>query len=319
MDLREYQRQAAATSQQTDAERAMLVALLGLAGETGTLLTEHKKWLRDGEAHDRMTGVAEDIGDILWYLAAAASALGLDLADVAMANLQKVKARWPVGEARTGDPTFVNLPPAVQRDAGFAQGEQLPRYMEVALAPLPTDASRVVGIIEGKRPLGNLVGDNAYEDDGYRWHDAIHLAHSAVLGWSPVVRAVLKLKRKSDEQIDDVEDGGRAIAIEEGLAAAVFAYAADHRWLEGVRTIDSSLLSSVRTLTRGLEVRDVTPLEWEQTVLRAFFCWRQLRDHNGGLVTLDLDNRTLDHRPLTPDERASHAEAAAAAIAAGLK
>ena len=53
------------------------MALLGLTGEVGTLLTEHKKWLRDGDAHDWATGVGEDIGDIFWFLAAAASAPGL--------------------------------------------------------------------------------------------------------------------------------------------------------------------------------------------------------------------------------------------------
>lgn len=44
--------------------------MLGLAGETGELLNEYKKHLRDGEAHvlfkDR---VAEELGDLLWYIA----------------------------------------------------------------------------------------------------------------------------------------------------------------------------------------------------------------------------------------------------------
>jgi NTP pyrophosphatase (non-canonical NTP hydrolase) len=320
VDLSEYQQRARHTDQQShDADRQMLVALLGLAGEVGTLLTEHKKWLRDGDAHDRATGVLEDIGDILWYLAATASALELDLGEAARANLAKTAARWPRADNPGRQPLEISLPPAPAFDAPFPEAQRLPRTLTVTLAPLPDDPSRVIGLVEGGWPLGNLVGDNAYNDDGYRWHDAIHLAHAAVLGWSPVIRALLGRKRKDDPTTDDVEDGGRAIAIEEGIAAAVFDYAADHRWLEGLRAVDGTLLTALRSLTRGLEVRRVTPLEWEQTVLRAFHCWRELRKHDGGCLTLDLDKRSIEHRPLTADERTLHGAAARAAIRDGLR
>jgi NTP pyrophosphatase (non-canonical NTP hydrolase) len=277
VDLSEYQQLAAGTDQQSgDPERRLLIALLGLAGETGTLLSEHKKWLRDGDAHDRVTGVAEDIGDILWYLAAAASALGIDLAEAARANLAKTADRWPTAHRVRRGPFDVDLPPARVFDAGFRDEQRLPRQLVVALAPVPGDPHRVIGIVEGGAALGNLVGDNAYEGDGYRWHDAIHLAHLAVLGWSPVVRALLGHKRKDSPVVDDVEDGGRAIAIEEGIAAAVFDYASRHRWLDEVVAVDTRLLVGLRSLTRGLEVADVTLLEWEQAILRGFGCWRSL-------------------------------------------
>ena len=58
--------------------------------------------------------------------------------------------------------------------------------------------------------IGDSLSDNAYVDDGYRFHDVMHLAHMAVLGWSPVMRNLLKLKRKSQPTIDEVEDGARA-------------------------------------------------------------------------------------------------------------
>ena len=62
-------------------------------------------------------------------------------------------------------------------------------------------------------PLGNELTDNAYENDGYRYHDVFHLAYAAVLGWSPVIRKLMDRKRKSDPQIDRIEDGGRATAL----------------------------------------------------------------------------------------------------------
>jgi NTP pyrophosphatase (non-canonical NTP hydrolase) len=306
MDLSEYQRRAAATDQQVgDPERQLLVALLGLAGEVGSLMTEHKKWLRDGDAHDRAAGVAEDVGDILWYLAATASTLGLDLSAVAHANLAKVSDRWPPKAGRSG-PYSVALPPPRRFDETFPLTQRLPRQIAVALAPLPGQPDRVIGLVHGGGLLGNVVGDNAYDDDGYRWHDALHLAHMAVLGWSPVIRALLGRKRKDDPRADEVEDGGRAIAIEEGIAASVFEYASRHRWLEGLSVVDTSLLTGLCRLTRGLEVARVTPLEWEQAILRGFGCWRHLRQHNGGLVSIDLDARRIDWRQLTKGERSAH-------------
>lgn len=56
----------------------------------------------------------------------------------------------------------------------------------------------------------------------YRFHDAFHLAHAAVLGWSPVTRFLLSRKRKCDLRTGEGEDGGRAIAIEKGISALAF-------------------------------------------------------------------------------------------------
>ena len=47
----------------------LMVPLLGLAGEAGSLLTEYKKWLREGDRYRPFSDqVSEEIGDILWYL-----------------------------------------------------------------------------------------------------------------------------------------------------------------------------------------------------------------------------------------------------------
>ncbi len=64
--------------------------------------------------------------------------------------------------------------------------------------------------------VGDRLTDNAIEPDDYRFHDVFHYAYVAVLGWSPVIRALLRRKRKSDPKLDDAEDGARAILIEEG-------------------------------------------------------------------------------------------------------
>ena len=69
--------------------------MLGLAGETGQLLSEYKKHLRDGEAHRLfMDRVGEELGDLLWYIANVASKFDLDLGQIAQQNLDKVHARF---------------------------------------------------------------------------------------------------------------------------------------------------------------------------------------------------------------------------------
>ena len=63
--------------------------------------------------------------------------------------------------------------------------------------------------------LGDDLTDNSYREDGYRFHDVMHLANVACLHWSPVLHALMKRKRKSNRRTDEVEDGARAMIFEE--------------------------------------------------------------------------------------------------------
>ena len=96
LTLREYQRQAMRTNRVRGEDlTSIMVPLLGLAGEAGSLLTEYKKWLREGERYRPFTDqVSEEIGDILWYLATIAQREGLDLQEIAEENLAKLQDRW---------------------------------------------------------------------------------------------------------------------------------------------------------------------------------------------------------------------------------
>jgi len=81
MELNDYQARALVTAQvPADSGSELTVRLLGLSGEVGELLSEYKKHLRDGEAHHLFTSrVEEELGDILWYVAAVAERFGLGL------------------------------------------------------------------------------------------------------------------------------------------------------------------------------------------------------------------------------------------------
>jgi hypothetical protein len=154
--------------------------------------------------------------------------------------------------------------------------------------------SKLGVFVDGKQ-MGQDLTDNAHQPDGYRFHDVFHLACAAVLGWSPVSRRNLGLKRKSNSKIDEVEDGGRAIVTEEGISALVFAYAGDHNALDGVRSVDYDLLKAIRIMTARFEVSVCTTGEWERAILMGYETWKQVEHNQGGKVELDLDKRTIKY------------------------
>jgi hypothetical protein len=249
------------------------------------LLSEYKKHLRDGEAHRLFKErVSEELGDLMWYVANVASKFGLDLDEVAAANLQKTRGRFLSDKA---------MPDSF--DADLPDSERLPRKFEVELIDCDGTIRRSVRILIDGEPFGGELTDNAYDPDGYRFHDVFHFAYAAVLGWSPVTRSLIRRKRKSRPLLDEVEDGGRAAVIEEGVGALVFDYARRHRMLEGVGRLDFQLLRTIKDMTSHLEVKLRTTGEWEQAILTGFMVWRTVHAGGGGRISVDLDARRLDY------------------------
>ena len=284
MDFNSYQREALRTDRVPSQDNAsLIVPMLGLAGETGQLLTEYKKHRRDGEAHRLFKErVSEELGDLLWYISNVASKFDLSLSDIARANLVKVKQRWA---SQRGAPLVF--------DAELPASERLPRRLQVDLVDAEEGTRRHVQILVDGRPSGAELTDNAYDADGYRFHDVFHFAYAAVLGWSPITRGLLRRKRRSRPLVDEVEDGGRAAVIEEGVVALAFDYARRHYFLDGVSAVDSQLLRTIKDMTSHLEVCQCTTGEWEQAILRGFEVWRAVLGARGGRIAIDLDARSI--------------------------
>jgi NTP pyrophosphatase (non-canonical NTP hydrolase) len=269
------------------------VSLLGLAGEIGTLLAGYKKYLRDGTAYELFPdNVEEELGDILWYIANAAAKFNLPLERIAESNIAKVTDRWPSHQGnarptRTAEEHFDSL---------CLPEEQLPREFEIEIRPvteLDSPEPKIQVIWKGE-VVGDALGDNTYDDSGYRFHDVFHLANAAVLGWSPVARGKLfNCKRQSDTRLDSVEDGGRAIVVEEGIAAYVFEYGRQHNNLKDVTSLDFQVLRTFRTLTSGLEVQARPLWEVEEAIFQGFAAWRQIKNAGGGLLRGNLADRRL--------------------------
>jgi len=285
------------TGDDTGDRIARLIPLLGLVGEIGTLLAGYKKLLRDGDAYELFVdNVGEEVGDLLWYLANVAEKWGLSLDELAAANLTKTSDRWRIPGSRVG-----RRRPTEFFDHEYPASQRLPRTFVVEIRPVGRDRGpeeRVELRYKGQK-IGDRLGDNTYAESGYRFHDVFHLANAAILGWSPVARAVIfRRKRRVDGLVDAVEDGGRAIVIEEGMVAFLFEHARHHRWFEDVSDIDYAVLKTMRVMTAELEVRQCPLWEVEQAVLQGFSVWRQVREANGGQVIGDLYRRSIKFEPL---------------------
>jgi NTP pyrophosphatase (non-canonical NTP hydrolase) len=293
--LDEYQSQAVSTYRPTAiGGNDTIVTLLGLAGETGELLSEYKKYLHQGTAHQQFRRrLVEELGDLLWYLADAATKFDLRLSDVAISNLNKVRERW--GEREDGQPTLYGQ--ARIFDAGYPESERLPRSFTADFVQIQAGTKLKIRVLVNGVRMGQELTDNAHNEDGYRFHDVFHLACAAVLGWSPVTRRNLNRKRRSNPEADEVEDGGRAIVTEEGISALVFAYASDHAFLKDVQAIDHDVLKAIKIMTAKFEVGVCTSGEWEKAILIGYSVWKQVQEHAGGQVIVDLDRRVLSYEP----------------------
>lgn len=177
-------------------------------------------------------------------------------------------------------------------DEGFPPGEQLPRHMDIILRPEPGPFGEAVRMTVNGRRTGDPLTDNSRQETGYRWHDVLHLAHAACLGWSPVLRSLAGLKRRSDPWTDHAEDGGRAIVADEAIAWAVFCDARLRGWYAGAPP-GPGLLDRVREMTYSLEVSSRSREEWAHAITSGMTCLRAVRAHRGGRLAADLTARTL--------------------------
>ena len=104
VDLNQFQRLAARTlpdhplqGRPGEIKTGMLLhGALKLSGEAGEISDEVGKWYGQGHDLDR-DHLVEELGDVLWHVAEIATALGVDLGEVAYKNLQKLNERYPEG------------------------------------------------------------------------------------------------------------------------------------------------------------------------------------------------------------------------------
>jgi NTP pyrophosphatase (non-canonical NTP hydrolase) len=92
----EYQERSRATAVYPDAGSNIVYPALGLCGEAGETAEKVKKAIRDDGGtltEERRDAIAAELGDVLWYVAQLATEAGLDLEEIAEANLEKLASR----------------------------------------------------------------------------------------------------------------------------------------------------------------------------------------------------------------------------------
>lgn len=90
MKMNHYQEKAFTTA--TAESQNIYYMTMGMTGEAGEIANKVKKVMRDGKQLD-IEDIKHELGDVLWYVAGLATVLGIDLEDVAKANIEKLKSR----------------------------------------------------------------------------------------------------------------------------------------------------------------------------------------------------------------------------------
>lgn len=322
LSFSEYQRSASETSQlPLETPQNAIPPMLGLSSEAGAILDSQKRFLReriDLDANKEF--LREELGDLLWYTSAVATACGLNLEDIASANLARARDLY-VGPSESAAARMRSLP---SLDAGYPDEERFPRVLVVRFVqrqekgrllatvrlvaakpnPFPQGAyerdGKKVGFTIGD-VLGGDLTDNSRRADAYRFHDAVHMAFMAVLGWSPTIRALLRLKRKSNPSIDEAEDGARARYTEEGLSAVLSRLASRRLGFRSEASVDGTVIEIAKAATKDFEVESLPGWVWRRAISQGFEAMKLLSDNAGGFLTADLDRRELVYSKHQPD------------------
>ena len=232
----------------------------------------------------------EDSFELVWStIEYVASSEIISLKEAADDNILKTKSRWP--DNHNYKDFF---------DNNYFEEEQLPRKLTIEFRERSSPNHPVVILRCNGINFGDRLTDNIKDPDGYRYHDIFHFANAVYLGWSPVVRALLRCKRKSIPKVDVTQDGLRAAVLEEGVTTLIFSRAKNLGFFDGKNSVDYGLLKMVQELVSGYEVASIPLWQWEIAILEGFRIFRALKTNKGGLVTLDFENRKLDYRAPTP-------------------
>ena len=105
LTLDAYQAAAGRLAGEDGYDRATLLAIygLGVAEEAGEVAGIIKRAFRDAPAwNETEAALLDELGDVLWYVAALARLYDLPLSTVAEQNRRKLAARHPDGFRRVG-------------------------------------------------------------------------------------------------------------------------------------------------------------------------------------------------------------------------
>ena len=178
-------------------------------------------------------------------------------------------------------------------DSSFKVEEQLPRNFSVTFKEIGVGSKGEVRVIfNNESQVGDIINDNSYINDFYRYHDIFHYTFAAMLGWSPCARAMMKRKRKSNQQVDEIEDGARATITEEAISLILFNDAKGKNFYEEQK-VSKELIEQIKDMAGSFEVRDKTEKDWENAIMKAYELFRNLKQNGGGKIVFDMLNKNI--------------------------
>jgi len=246
-----------------------------------------------GESTSSLFGLRDSVSDarprLVTFAKAyldALKAARVAFAEVVRKNIAKTRGRFV-------PPDYASLPTF---DARFPEDQQLPQHFEITIdqrGKNPRSYLRMNGVF-----IGDPLTDNILDPDGYRFHDVFHFAHAAILHWSPTFRSLIKHKRKDDPVVDEAQDSGRAIVVEEGLTAWIFARAKELNFFAGQSGLSFDLLKTVQQFVSGYEVEECPLSLWELAILQGYEVFRQVKQNNSGVIVCDRPARSMEYKPL---------------------
>ena len=253
--------------------------------------------VRLGQEAAALLGNKPERADLVAFARAyldAIHAAKLAFSDVARGNLRKARGAFL-------EPQAVDLV-GLDFDNTFGIEEQLPREFKIRVNQRGSGKSYLQwnGVF-----IGDPLTDNIADRDGYRFHDVFHFSYMAVLHWSPVIRALIKHKRKSNPSYDEEQDSGRAIVVEEGLAALIFSKAKELNFFENQEKVSLGILKTISEFVSGYEVEKCPLKLWEKAILEGYAVFRQLKANQGGWIVGNRELRTITYMPLESENEYS--------------
>ena len=249
------------------------MSLMRLGGIAGEMLDEEalKK-----DKRNKIESFAKALSGVML-------AFDIDWKSAMKSNMKKIESRFlPYDKASL--PDF---------DKDFPENEQLPREFTIEFAK---NGKGQMTMSWNGESIGDPLTDNSHDDDGYRFHDVFHFSYAAILHWSPVCRSLMDHKRKSKTKTDEVEDGGRAKVVEEGVSAWVFNIAKENNFFEDHSSLTFDLLKHVEQAVKGLEVVRCPLKLWEDAILKSYEIFRDVENNHGGKIIGDRKNRTISYQ-----------------------
>lgn len=181
-------------------------------------------------------------------------------------------------------------------DINFPYREKLPRKAIFSLKDNQNNTviTHFIHADGGKEQLGDPLKDTNYDQDGWgKYHDGGHIC-MCLLGWCLHLRIFLKIKRKSDDATDRVEDGPEANIADEGIQFALInRIKRDKLVLNSPKDVPQDLVEYAKLQFFGKELERTTNNEWKQVFYTMYQVMKRLRENEGGYIYVNLLKREV--------------------------